>query len=208
MNSHDFALFALASLMLNITPGGDMLYIISRSTTEGMKAGMISALGITSGCLIHIGAAVFGLSIIIMKSALAFNIIKYAGGAYLIGLGIQSLTARSSFDQNTKRTADSYFRIFTQGALINIFNPKVAIFFLAFLPQFVITTSHDIVMQILFLGLWFNFSGLIVNLFVAFLFGKSGDYVKKFPGFKIIQKKITGSVLIFLGCRIAFLKRS
>jgi threonine/homoserine/homoserine lactone efflux protein len=208
MNFHDFALFALASLMLNITPGADMLYIISRSTTQGVKAGMVSALGISSGCLVHITAAVFGLSIIIMKSVLAFDIIKYTGAAYLIFLGIKSLTSFSSSEPGVKQTGDSYLKIFNQGAFINMFNPKVAIFFLAFLPQFIVTSFGNILMQILSLGLWFNFSGFIVNLLVAFLFGKSGNCMRKFPGFRIIQKKITGSVLICLGCRIAFMKKS
>ena len=207
MSFHDFTIFALASLMLNITPGADMLYIISRSTAQGVKAGMVSALGITSGCLVHI-SAVLGLSIIIMKSVLTFNIIKYAGAAYLIFLGIKSLTSHSSSEAGIRQTRRGYLKIFSQGAFINIFNPKVSIFFLAFLPQFIVTSSNDIAIQILLLGLWFNFSGLIVNLLVAFLFGKSGNYMKKFPGFRIIQKKITGSVLICLGCRIAFMKKS
>lgn len=208
MSFHDFAIFALASLMLNITPGADMLYIISRSTAQGVKAGMVSALGITSGCLVHITAAVFGLSIIIMKSVLAFNIIKYAGAAYLIFLGIKSLTSDSTSDVGMKQTRDGYLKIFSQGAVINIFNPKVAIFFLAFLPQFIVTSSVNIPIQILLLGLWFNFSGLIVNLLVAFLFGKSGNYLKRFPGFRIMQKKITGSVLICLGFRMAFMRKN
>ena len=208
MALHDFTLFALASLILNITPGADMLYIISRSTTQGAKAGMVSSFGITTGCLVHITAAVFGLSIIIMKSVLAFNIIKYTGAVYLIFLGIKSVTSNSSSEIGIKQTRDSYLKIFTQGAFINILNPKVAIFFLAFLPQFIVASPDHIAIQILLLGLWFNFSGLIVNLMVAFLFGKWANYMTKFPGFRVLQRKITGSVLICLGCRIAFMKKS
>jgi threonine/homoserine/homoserine lactone efflux protein len=208
MSSHDFALFALASLLLNLTPGADMLYVISRSTTQGVKAGMMSALGITTGCLVHITAAVFGLSMIIMKSAMAFAFIKYAGAAYIIWLGIKSLIAHSSYDVNTNISKDSYLKIFTQGAFINILNPKVALFFLAFLPQFIDVNANQIELQTLLLGLWFNFSGLLVNLLVALLFGKSVNYMNRFPRFRFSMEKITGSILIYIGCRIAFMKKS
>jgi threonine/homoserine/homoserine lactone efflux protein len=206
MNPEEFALFALASLLLNITPGADMLYVASRSTSNGTKAGMISALGITAGCFVHILAAALGLSVIIMQSAWAFEIIKYTGAAYLIYLGIKSLIYRSTFDLHSKHSRERLFKIFIQGAYTNIFNPKVAMFFLAFLPQF-IAPSVDVTIQTLLLGFWFNFSGLIINMLVALLFGKSGNYFKRFTKFKFIQEKITGSVLIYLGCRLAFMKK-
>src|SRR5687768_15666096 len=138
MELHNFWLFALASLMLNITPGNDMLFVATRSTGQGIKAGIVSSLGIMAGCMVHILAAVVGLSAIIAQSAVAFSIIKYLGAAYLIYLGLRALLNRkpSAFAMN-KVDKQPLPKIFWQGVLTNILNPKVALFFLAFLPQFI-----------------------------------------------------------------------
>jgi threonine/homoserine/homoserine lactone efflux protein len=145
MGIHDFWVFAFASLMLNITPGNDMLYVASRSAGQGIRAGIISALGIMTGCLVHILAAVVGISAIIARSATAFDIIKYVGAAYLIYLGVKSIFNKkeSSFLRGEKLQPLSNLKIFTQGVITNVLNPKVALFFLAFLPQFInIKNAH------------------------------------------------------------------
>jgi threonine/homoserine/homoserine lactone efflux protein len=204
MSLHDFLLFALASLMLNITPGNDMLYVASRSAGQGIKAGIVSALGIMAGCLVHIVAAVIGLSAVIAKSALAFDIIKYLGAAYLIYLGLQAMMSKTPASFEVKEVGKwSLVKIFRQGVFTNILNPKVALFFLAFLPPFIRTGQGNEQWQILLLGMWFNFSGTVVNVLVAALFGKMGNWLAKSPRFIKVQTKVTGFILIALGIKVA-----
>jgi len=203
-----FWVFALAALLLNLTPGNDMLYVAARSTSQGIKAGIISSLGIMAGCMVHILAAVIGLSAIIAQSALAFNIIKYVGAAYLVYLGIRSIISRKkTFEVKNKMQQQSYTRIFWQGVLTNVLNPKVALFFLAFLPQFINVESKHTALQILFLGTWFNVGGTLVNIMVAILFGKIGTWLSQSPRFIQWQERITGFMLIALGIKVALSKK-
>lgn len=209
----NFLLFALAALMLNLTPGNDMIFVISRSLSYGIKAGIYAALGIGLGCFVHIFASVAGLSVIIQQSEILFNIIRYAGAAYLIFIGIKSFMEKPSTmifnqGQNDKNTN---LKILRQGTITNVLNPKVSLFFLAFLPQFVRVASHDnqvenITSQILFLGLWFNFSGTVVNVLIALLFSKIIAKLSNFQQFWKIQNKISGTVLVALGLQIALKK--
>lgn len=205
MNIHDFWLFAIAALMLNVTPGNDMVFVITRSTGQGVKAGIVCSLGIMAGCMVHIIAAVIGLSAVIKSSAVAFNIIKYAGAAYLVYLGTRSIAGkRKSFDIDNIVQQQSYKKLFWQGVLTNVLNPKVALFFLAFLPQFVDVRANDAQWQILFLGIWFDVSGTMVNILVALLFGKIGRWLSRSPRFVQWQERFTGAVLISLGIKVAF----
>lgn len=205
---NDFLIFALASLVLNITPGNDMLYVATRSTTQGIKAGIVSALGITAGCLVHLTAAVIGLSAIIAHSAIAFGVIKYLGAAYLFYLGIKALLNKQNiFSINEKTEKKSLSKLFWQGAFTNVLNPKVALFFLAFLPQFIHPENGSPALQILLLGLWFNFSGSLVNIAVAILFGKLGNWLAGKQGIIKWQNKITGLLLIALGIKVALSSR-
>jgi threonine/homoserine/homoserine lactone efflux protein len=205
MDMHQFLLFAFASLMLNLTPGNDMLYVISRSTGQGTRAGIVSSLGIMGGCLLHIVAAVAGISAIIARSAMAFDIIKYIGAGYLAYLGVRSLVDKTAVIRTSANSARIAFRkIFWQGALTNMLNPKVALFFLAFLPQFIdISTLHP-QWKILVLGLWFDCSGTLINILVAVLFGRMGNWISRSRNFAKVQQKMTGFLLIALGIRIAF----
>jgi threonine/homoserine/homoserine lactone efflux protein len=203
----NFWVFALTGLLLNLTPGNDMLYVIARSSGQGTKAGVISALGIGAGCMVHIFAAVIGLSALIARSALAFNIVKYLGAVYLIYLGIRSLLAkRRSLALNKGKMQVSGRRIFWQGVLTNVLNPKVALFFLAFLPQFISVDNGNTALQVLFLGTWFDLVGTLVNILVALLFGKMGVWLSRNPVFLRWQERITGLVLIALGIRVALKK--
>lgn len=207
MDIQNFWMFALAGLLLNLTPGNDMIYVASRSTGQGTKAGVISALGIMGGCFVHIIAAVVGLSAVISKSATAFDIIKYLGAVYLIYLGLRSLLSKKrSIMLDLAFPSLSYQKIFWQGVITNVLNPKVALFFLAFLPQFININSNHTHWQILFLGTWFNISGAIVNIAVALLFGKMGNWLSKSPGFVQWQERITGMVLIGLGIKVGLSK--
>lgn len=208
MDIHNFLVFALASLMLNITPGNDMLYVASRSAGQGSKAGVISALGISTGCLVHLAAAVVGLSAIIAQSAMAFNIVKYVGAGYLIYLGVKALSTKTNalkVKQSDELT--TYKKLFFQGVITNILNPKVALFFLAFLPQFIDLSQPKPEFQILLFGSWFNFSGTVVNVIVALLFGKLGSLLNS-SSFIKWQEKITGTILIALGIKVALSSRN
>src|SRR5579872_3692400 len=161
-------LFFVASLLLNLTPGNDMLFVASRSVSQGIKAGIISALGVFCGCFVHIMAAVFGLSLIIARSAYLFSLIKFAGAAYLVYLGIKALIVKANVE--TSDTANRKFdrlKLFKQGFITNALNPKVAIFFLSFLPQFIDPASPFFKMQLATLGLWFAVQGTLVLIIVA-----------------------------------------
>jgi RhtB (resistance to homoserine/threonine) family protein len=196
------------SLLINLSPGPDMIYTAARSLSQGIKAGVFSALGIFIGCLFHTTAAVFGLSKIIEESVLLFSIIKYAGAAYLIYLGIRSLLNKSK----TKNEIDALpkltnRKIFFQGILTNILNPKVAIFFLSFLPQFINPQSNYLKEQIAFLGLWFDVQGALMLVLVAYAVGAFKNILQKNKTFWNWQEKITGLILIGLGVKMFFVKK-
>jgi len=204
MGIENFWLFAFAALMLNITPGNDMLYVATRSTGQGVKAGIVSALGVLGGCIVHMIAAVIGLSALIAQSAMAFDIIKYAGAAYLIYLGIRSIINKTnSFNLPKNIERQSLWKIFWQGVITNVLNPKVALFFLAFLPQFIDPSKGNTYLQILLLGSWFNISGTVVNIVVAILFGKIGSWLQRSSWFVKWQGKLTGLILIGFGLKVA-----
>src|SRR4030095_13793540 len=204
----NFYLFLTVSTLINLSPGPDMIYTSARSLSQGSSAGIFSALGIFAGCLVHITAAVFGLSKIIEESVLLFSIIKYAGAAYLIFLGIRSLLNK----RKTKNEIDTLprltnRRIFFQGMLTNILNPKVAIFFLSFLPQFINPQSNYLKEQIAFLGLWFDVQGAAILILVACAVGGFKNLLQKNRSIWNWQEKITGLILIGLGVKMFFVKK-
>ena len=197
-------LFFIASLLLNLTPGNDMLYVASRSISQGIRGGVVSALGVFAGCFVHISAAVLGLSIIISKSAYLFQLIKFAGAGYLIYLGIRAIISKPSASQIDEHIAKTnYWKLFKQGAITNALNPKVAVFFLSFLPQFIDAASPYFKLQLFTLGLWFAVQGTLVLIIVACIFGKTKDFFERNPKVWRVQEKITGLVLIGLGIKIA-----
>jgi RhtB (resistance to homoserine/threonine) family protein len=203
-----FYLFLSVSILINISPGPDMLYTAARSLSQGTKAGILSTLGIFTGCLFHIAAAVFGLSKIIQESILLFSIIKYAGAAYLIYLGLKSFIKRKKKETGiTKLQPMTYQKIFLQGMITNLLNPKVAIFFLSFLPQFIDPQSHYVKEQIAFLGLWFNVQGCIILATVATVTGFFRHLLLHNKTFWNWQEKITGAILVGLGIRMFFSKK-
>jgi threonine/homoserine/homoserine lactone efflux protein len=207
-NFQHLYLFFISSLLLNLTPGNDMLYVASRSISQGTKAGIISAAGVFIGCFVHITAAVLGLSIIISRSAYLFSIIKFAGAAYLIYLGIKALVSKRSINTiNQTPVYANYWQLFKQGAITNALNPKVAIFFLSFLPQFINAESPVFKFQLLILGLWFGIQGTLVLIMVAAILGKTKDFFRKSPKLWQIQEKITGLMLIGLGIKVALISK-
>lgn len=197
-------LFFIASLLLNLTPGNDMLYVASRSISQGIKAGIISAIGIFFGCFVHIIAAVLGLSLIIARSAYLFGIVKFAGAAYLIYLGVKALTTKPNISPDTQNTVKAdQLNLFKQGVITNALNPKVAVFFLSFLPQFIDPASPFFKMQLFTLGIWFAMQGALVLIIVAIVLGKTKNFFKQNPKVWLIQEKITGIILIGLGIKVA-----
>ena len=204
----NFYLFLSVSLLINLSPGPDMLYTAARSLSQGTRAGILSALGIFSGCLIHTTAAVFGLSKIIQESVFLFSIIKYAGAAYLIFLGLRSFFRKTKTQSNiVKLEPISYKKIYFQGMITNVLNPKVAIFFLSFLPQFINPQSTFLKEQIAFLGLWFDVQGTLILILVAMVTGYFQVMLQKNKAFWNWQEKITGLILVALGIKMLFTRK-
>jgi threonine/homoserine/homoserine lactone efflux protein len=206
-NIENFYLFLTVSILINLSPGPDMLYTAARSLSQGTKAGIFSALGIFSGCLFHITAAAFGLSKIIEESVLLFSIIKYTGAAYLIYLGTRSiLRKKKTKTEIAGLPALTNRKIFFQGMLTNILNPKVAIFFLSFLPQFINLQSDYLKEQIAFLGIWFDVQGTMILVIVATITGVFRNLLQKNTAFWNWQEKMTG-VILSLGVKMFFTKK-
>jgi threonine/homoserine/homoserine lactone efflux protein len=206
---HDFALFVASGILLNLTPGADTLYIVTRATTLGRKAGAVAALGIAAGCCVHIVAAGLGLSALLATSAVAFTAVKLVGAAYLIYMGVMLWRTgpRSPKPAAGRLPAAPLPRIFVQGALTNILNPKVALFFLAFLPQFVDPDGTDRLAAFLLLGTVFNTTGLLWNLFVAW---SSAGIGRRFNGLPVRMHalhRIAGAVFVALGIKLALTAR-
>jgi threonine/homoserine/homoserine lactone efflux protein len=201
-----FLAFLIAALALNLAPGPDMLYVIGRSVGQGRKAGIVSSLGVFVGCWVHILAAAFGIAALLRSSPVAFNAVRYAGAAYLIYLGIKMLAQKTDLASQQLK-AESLSAIFRQGAITNMLNPKVAIFFLAFLPQFVDARRGNVVLQILLLGLIFNVGGTLVNLAVAYAGGTLGELLRRNQSIARLQRRFTGLIFVGLGLRLAWQRR-
>src|SRR5579859_3093143 len=172
-------LFLTAALALNVTPGPDMLYVLARGAQQGRKAGIISALGIATGCVIQTIIVALGLASLLLAVPLLFTIIKTAGAIYLLYLGIRMLFSRKALLTHTEVQQAGLWRIYSQAVLTNVLNPKVALFFVAFLPQFVNPAWGYIPLQLLLLGTLFNCSGTIVNVLVGILAGTLGKWFKQ-----------------------------
>lgn len=199
-------LFIIAGLTLNITPGPDMMFVITRSVSESTRSGVISSLGIAAGSIFHTLAVALGLSALLLAVPVAYEIIKYTGAAYLVYLGLKMLLSKQSLKFGENKKPVKMHSVFLQAMLTNIFNPKVALFFLAFLPQFV-NPAGNITMQLILLGLLFNFNGTIVNILVALSAGRLGKFIKLKLNNSSLVKWITASVFIGLGIRLALLER-
>ena len=201
-----FALFITVSWALIVAPGPDMLYVISRGMTHGRRAGIVSAVGVICGILVHTIAAALGLTLIFQTSALAFLIVKYLGAVYLIYLGIKSWREKNIFSLQTSSPATSN-QLFWQGVLSNVLNPKIAIFFLAFLPQFIDRESGQVTLQLMTLGLTFAFLGLCFLLVIGYFSGTIGSWFNRRPQYSQWFQRLSGSILIGLGLRLALSER-
>lgn len=202
-----FTLFITVSWVLIVAPGPDMLYVITRGMTHGKKAGMLSAVGVICGILVHTTAAALGLTLIFQTSASAFLIVKYLGAFYLIYLGIKAWREKNIVSLQTSPSLVSSHRLFWQGVLSNVFNPKIAIFFLAFLPQFVDKGSSQVTLQLIVLGLTFATLGLVFLLTVGYFSGTIGRWITRRSQYANFLGRISGGILIGLGVRLALTER-
>jgi RhtB (resistance to homoserine/threonine) family protein len=203
---HDFWLFIVSGLLLNVTPGPDTAYIVGRSVQLGKRGGVVAALGIATGCLVHVFAAAIGLSALLASSSVAFTLVKWAGAAYLCYMGAKMLLARAPTPPpaaEAETDAISLRQVFMQGVLTNVLNPKVALFFLAFLPQFVDADSPHKAAAFALLGLIFIFNGTLWCLGVAaFAAGAAGRIRKSNRTFAWINRSL-GGMFVYLGVRVA-----
>lgn len=196
-------LFMAAGLLLNLTPGPDLLYIAARSLGQGWRAGAASALGISAGSLVHTAAAAFGLSMLLRASPLAYELLRYAGAAYLIYLGTRLLLERRGNTTLAALPATPMRAIFLQGFLTNVMNPKVALFFLAFLPQFADAARGPIEWQLLLLGVIFTINGSFVCLAAAWLASRAHRWLTQRDSAAAVLEKTSGGMLVLLGVSVA-----
>lgn len=203
-------LFSGAALILLVIPGPAVLYIVARSATQGLRAGLVSIVGIHTGTLVHVAAAVAGLSAVVVASATAFTAIKLAGAAYLVYLGIQTLRQRGKGDGSNGEVsaARSMRRIFTDGVVLNVLNPKTAVFFLAFVPQFVNVDAGNATTQLLVLGMTFIILGLLSDGAYAVAAGWVGDRVSTSSSLVRRKDLVAGITYISLGVVTAVSGRS
>ena len=199
----DLTLFVLAGLALNITPGPDMLYILGRTASQGWRSGVLAALGIAAGLLVHTFAAAVGFSALLAASATALIILKWVGAAYLIYVGVSLMSARPAIQQATSALRPARLRtVFLQGFLTNVLNPKVALFFLAFLPQFVDPSASNKVLAFLFLGFVFIFNGTFWNLLVAWSAARVARSLTGSGNFALWLNRTVGALFVSLGIKL------
>lgn len=199
----NFETFLIAGLILNLTPGADTMYILGRSISQGKKAGVLSALGISTGGLIHCLFAALGLSVILAKSAVAYTLIKFLGAAYLVYLGVNMFIKKPEQRGGEKIEKMNYWRIYLAGILTNVLNPKVALFFLAFLPQFIQHEQVQSPMPFLMLGLIFIATGTVWCLILALFASSLSNRIKNNLQVKHWLNRITGSAFIAIGVKMA-----
>jgi threonine/homoserine/homoserine lactone efflux protein len=201
-DTSNFALFVVAALVLLIVPGPSVLYIVARSIEGGRTAGLVSVLGVQTGAMVHIAFATLGLSAILASSAVAFSVVKWLGAAYLVWLGLRRIFGRDEGEDDVAVEPAGLWRVFSQGVIVNTLNPKTALFFLAFLPQFVDPARGAAWTQILLLGATFVILALCSDGLYALLSGTAGGWLRrrmKGASFRRGQRFISGGILIGLG---------
>ncbi|CAN7327078.1 LysE family translocator [Caballeronia sp. LjRoot29] len=210
-----FTLFIVAVMLLSVTPGPDTAYIVGRSVAQGRGAGVVSALGIALGCIVHTLACAFGLTALLAASVTAFTIVKFAGAIYLIYLGVRLIFAKPAVTKASDEVEESRVRtapkslqqLFTQGFVTNVLNPKVVLFFVSFIPQFVAADSAHKTLAFLALGLVFVLVSTFWNTFVAWIAGSVTQRFSGKPGVKLWLDRVVGSAFVGLGIKLATSRR-
>jgi threonine/homoserine/homoserine lactone efflux protein len=209
--THDLGLFVVSGLLLNMLPGPDSLLVVSRGAAQGWRAGSAASFGVGAGIFLHVLAAAAGLSALLATSSMAFALLKYAGAAYLLYVGISLLLSKAARDTETAAAAAlpdlSYRRIFLQGFLTNALNPKVAIFFLAFVPQFISPQAPDKALAFLLLGCIFAFNGMLWCHVLAFSAAHVGRRVRVSESLAPWLDRLVGAFFVSLGVRLALAQR-
>jgi threonine/homoserine/homoserine lactone efflux protein len=208
---HDLALFVAAGLLLNVTPGPDMAYIAARSAAGGFRDGVAATFGITAGCVVHTLAAALGLSALLATSSAAFAVVKWCGAAYLLYVGVRLLigsarSSDSSGEAHIVRPAPAW-KIFREAFIINVFNPKVALFFLAFLPQFIAADAPAKALAFVALGCLFNFNSLFVNVPVAWVASRAVRGLRASARARRWLSGAVGALFVLLAARLATLEQ-
>ena len=211
--TQDLAIFIVSGLLLNIAPGPDSLFIMARSAVQGWRAGSIAALGIGSGTLVHIFAAALGISAIIATSSNAFLVLKCLGAIYLVYIGLRLVFSKQNLPEesassNSKSYEMSYRKIYIQGFLTNVLNPKVAVFFLAFVPQFISPDAAHKSLAFITLGLIFNFNGMLWCHFLAITTAFASKKIQVSNVVASWLSKLTGIIFVSLGIKLAFTQQS
>jgi threonine/homoserine/homoserine lactone efflux protein len=199
--------FVFAAVTISFAPGPDMIYVTANAIGRGPGAGVLSAVGISMAMLVHTAAAALGLSYLFAQSAWAFDAVRYAGAAYLILLGVRSLRGQRP-DADSWPEGPSTSRILRRGFFTNLLNPKVILFFAAFLPQFVAPENGSVILQFLFLGAVFTCLGLLVDSVIAVASGKARSLISQRPGALRLLSRVSGVVFIGLGIRLLFVRPS
>jgi len=204
MSLDSYLIFIGASIILCIVPGPDMAYLLARSIAQGRKAGYIAALGINAGAYTHLFAAIIGISAILATSAVAFTILKWVGAAYLIYIGVQAFSNRGALNiEGTKLKGRESKKIFWQGFLSDALNPKVAVFYLAFLPQFVSPEGLNPTVQLLILGVTVNMVGIIVSVILVYFSTLATEKLRNNSTFTTWLNRAMGTVIVALGVKLA-----
>lgn len=201
-------LFFTASIALAFVPGPDNIFVLTQSALHGRKAGLLVTLGLCTGLLFHTAAVSFGVAVIFQTSALAFNILKFIGAAYLVYLAYQAFNSSSQTTDNKKKPEASAKNLYFRGIIMNITNPKVAIFFIAFLPQFADASLGAITYQMITFGFFFIIATFIVFASIAWFAGFIGDWLKNSEKVQAVMNKIAGVVFIGLAARLAITEQA
>ena len=196
-------IFIITSILIILTPGQDMILVMSRSISQGQKAGVITALGVSFGLLGHTLLATFGLGALLITSEFLFNLIKLIGAAYLIYIGYQLLSSKNPKLAMKDLPKTSYKKMFLQGALTNIMNPKIAIFYFSYLPQFVNSDTNNQALQLLILGLTYAILTFFIKAPIGFISGLLSIWIKSRPSVLAYMNKTSGIIFIILGLKLA-----
>lgn len=202
-------LFLTAAIALNVSPGPDLVYLLSRTIAQGTRVGLASAAGVCCGAVVHVLAAACGLSAILAASATAFSVVKYVGAAYLFYLGIQAFRSSGMLvaAEAAQATASvTPAQAFAQGVLVDVLNPKVALFFMAFLPQFVRPDHGSAALQLVFLGLLVILVAILIEALFVLAAARATEFFRRNPAASVGLERVLGTVFVALGLRLALVR--
>lgn len=203
MDYSNILYFLGASVLLTVAPGPDNIFVVTQGISKGRKAAIITATGMCSGIIVHTTAAALGISVLFYSSALAFNLVKFAGAAYLLFLAYKAVREQKELALQKNVNTLSGFALFRRGFIMNVLNPKVALFFLAFLPQFVSSTTSNFALEMIFLGCIFMLQGIVIFTMIGFFSGTIGEYIQKNTKVSGVFSWLTAGVFAILGIRLA-----